>query len=188
MLSRFRHTILILLRSPGFTITIVLILGLGIGANTAIFSLVNGVMLRPHPYPRADRLVLFVQTFQHFDTVALGYADYLDFSGAQHSFENLTACNNNDFTLSGQSDPERISGLYVTGTFFKVLGRPFLTRRREINIRAAVGAGRLRLVLQLLAENSLTGKFYDLDHNKHQPHCNLQPLDMYLLREVTANC
>jgi hypothetical protein len=129
LVSHLRHTIRVLLKSPGFTITTVLILGLGIGANTAIFSLINGLMLRPLPYPRADRLVLFVQTFQNFDTVPLGYADYLDFSAGQHSFEDLTAYNNNDFTLGGQGDPERISGLYVTGTFFKVLGRPFLIGR-----------------------------------------------------------
>jgi putative ABC transport system permease protein len=129
LISHLRYPIRVLLKSPGFTITTVLILGLGIGANTAIFSLINGLMLRPLPYPSADRLVLFVQTFQNFDTVPLGYADYLDFSGGQHSFANLTAYNNNDFTLTGQGDPERISGLYVTGTFFKVLGRPFLIGR-----------------------------------------------------------
>lgn len=117
LISQLRHTIRVLLKSPGFTITTVLILGLGIGANTAIFSLINGVVLRPLPYPKADRLVLFAQTFQNFDMVPLGYANYQDFSGGQHSFENLTACENNDFTLTGQGDPERISGLYVTGTF-----------------------------------------------------------------------
>ncbi len=129
LISHLRYTIRVLLKSPGFTVTIILILGLGIGANTAIFSLINGVVLRPLPYPAADRLMLFVQTLQNFDTVPLGYADYLDFSGGQHSFENLTVYDNNDFTLTGQGDPERISGLYVTGTFFKVLGRPFLIGR-----------------------------------------------------------
>jgi putative ABC transport system permease protein len=114
LISHLRYPIRVLLKSPGFTVTTVLILRLGIGANTAIFSLINGLMLRPLPYPRADRLVLFVQTFQNFDTVPLGYADYLDFSGGRHSFANLTAYNNNDFTLTGQGDPERISGLYVT--------------------------------------------------------------------------
>jgi putative ABC transport system permease protein len=91
VISYLRYPIRSLLKSPGFTITIVLILGLGIGANTAIFSLINSLMLRPLPYPSADRLVLFVQTFQNFDTVPLGYADYLDFSSGQRSFANLTA-------------------------------------------------------------------------------------------------
>ena len=63
------------------------ILGLGIGANTAIFSLINGVLLKPLPNPQADRLIRIYQPFRNFNRIPLSYPDYLDFSATQHSFD-----------------------------------------------------------------------------------------------------
>ena len=126
LISHLRHTIRLLVRTPGFTITAILILGLGIGANTAIFSLINGVLLKPLPYPHPERLVQLFQPFRNFDRVRLSYPDYLDFSANQHSFDALAVYRQDDFNLSGRGDPVRISGLYVSGTFFRLLGRPFL--------------------------------------------------------------
>jgi putative ABC transport system permease protein len=74
LISHFRYTVRRLLKASGFTITAVLILGLGIGANTAIFSLVNGVLLKPLPYPNPDRLVSIYQIFQG-DKAQLDYPD-----------------------------------------------------------------------------------------------------------------
>lgn len=129
LLQHLRYTIRVLLKSPGFTITTVLVLGLGIGANTAIFSLVNGVLFKPLPYPKAERLVQIFQPFRSFDKNPLDYPDYRDFNANQRTFEGLTVFFNDDFNLSGQGDPERISGLYVSGSFFKVLGRPLVLGR-----------------------------------------------------------
>jgi putative ABC transport system permease protein len=124
--SYLGHTIRRLAKSPGFTVTAVLILGLGIGANTAIFSLISGVLLKPLPYPHPERLVNVFETFANLDRANINYRDYLDYSANQHSFDALTIFREEDFNLSGRGEPVRISGLYVSGSFFHVLGRPFL--------------------------------------------------------------
>jgi putative ABC transport system permease protein len=126
LISHVRHTIRPLIKTPGFTIMAVLIFGLGIGANTAIFSLINGVLLEPLPYPHSARLMQLFQPFRNFDRVSLSYPDYLDFGANQQSFDALMVYLHDDFNLSGRGEPERISGLYVSGEFFSVLGRPFL--------------------------------------------------------------
>jgi putative ABC transport system permease protein len=118
-----------LVKSPGFAITAILILGVGIGANTAVFSLINSTLLNPLPYPHPERLVQLFQPFRNFDRFSLDYPDYLDFRSSQRAFEGLTAFVNDDFNLAGRGEPQRISGLYVSGEFFGLLGRPFIIGR-----------------------------------------------------------
>jgi putative ABC transport system permease protein len=115
LIFHLRHALRLLIRTPGFTIMAILIFGLGIGANTAIFSLVNGVLLKPLPYSHPESLVQLFQPFQNFDRIPLSYPDYVDFSANQHSFDALTVYRQEDFNLSGRGEPERISGLYVQG-------------------------------------------------------------------------
>ncbi len=129
VISHLRHTLRLLIKTPGFTVTAVFILGIGIGANTVIFSLINGALLKPLPYPDSERLVQLFQPGRNFDRVPFDFPDYLDFSANQHCFDGLSAYQNADFALSGRGAAERISGLYVTGNFFRVLGRPFLVGR-----------------------------------------------------------
>lgn len=126
LISHLRYTFRLLLKSPGFTIPAVLVLALGIGANTAIFSLVNGVLLKPLPYPKADRLMSIHQSVPEFDGFLFDYPDYLDFRRQQKSFEDLGAFYGDRFTITGRGETELISGMYATGSLFKVLGRPFL--------------------------------------------------------------
>jgi putative ABC transport system permease protein len=126
LISHFRYTVRLLLKCPGFTTTAVLVLGLGIGANTAIFSLVNGVLLKPLPYPRADRLIDIYQAFPGFDKFPLDYPDYLDFRRNQRSFESLTAYFPDNLALTGRGEAAVVSGLYTSGSLFKVFARPFL--------------------------------------------------------------
>jgi putative ABC transport system permease protein len=126
LISHLRRTVRLLLKSPGFTITAILILGLGIGANTAIFSLINGVLLKPLPYPRADRLVRIYQPTQDVPRMNVAYSDYVDFRAGQHMLQDLTLIGADDFQITGDAEPERIEGAYVTSNFFSVMGRPFL--------------------------------------------------------------
>src|SRR5258708_31483948 len=118
MLSRLRRTVRVLLKSPGFTLTTILILAFGIGANTAIFSFIRGVVLKPLAYANADHLVLIVQTFRNFDTAPLIYADYLEFKASHRSFDHLAVSSQDTFTLTGQADPERVNGIYFGESFF----------------------------------------------------------------------
>jgi putative ABC transport system permease protein len=117
------------MKSPGFTITAILILGLGIGANTAIFSLINGVLLKPLPYPKGDRLVRIYQPTQDVPQMNMAYSDYVDFRPAQHTLQDLTLIGADDFQITGDTEPERLDGAYVPGNFFAVMGRPFLLGR-----------------------------------------------------------
>jgi putative ABC transport system permease protein len=129
MLPHLRYTIRVLLKTPGFTIMTILILGLGIGANTAIFSLINGVLFKPLPYPNADRLVRLYQPTQEITQMSMAYSDYFDFRANQHSLQNLAIFFADEFHRTGNGDPERIDGAYVTGGFFNVMGRPFVLGR-----------------------------------------------------------
>jgi putative ABC transport system permease protein len=129
LISHLRYTIRQLLKSPGFTVTAILILGLGIGANTAIFSLVNGVLLKPLPYPNADRLVHLYRTFKNSNTEPCDYPDFADYCASQQSFNGLAAFDLDWFHLAGRGPAEQLPGLYVSGAFFKVMGRPLILGR-----------------------------------------------------------
>ena len=129
LISHLRHTIRRLVKSPGFTITAILILGLGIGGNTAIYSVIEAVLLKPLPYSHPEQLVQVYQAYQSFERLSLDYPDYVDLKTSQHSFQEMALWLNDDFTLSGHGEPQLINGNYVTGTFFRLFGRPMLLGR-----------------------------------------------------------
>jgi putative ABC transport system permease protein len=112
-------------KSPGFTIIAVLTLALGIGANSAIFSVVNHVLLRPLPYPHPERLVYLNEVINGTDT-AIALPDYVDWRKDSKSFEHLAMSRLESRNLSGipGREPERISVAYVTANFFNVIGLP----------------------------------------------------------------
>src|ERR1700745_2379189 len=129
LIAHLRRTIRQLLKSPGFTVTAVLILGLGIGANTAIFSLVNGVLLKPLPYPNSDRLCHLYHPVKTDNTSPFDYPDFADYCAWQHSFTALAAYTLDWFHLSNRDSAEQIPGLYVSGAFFRAMGRPLVLGR-----------------------------------------------------------
>lgn len=129
-----RHAIRLLLKSPGFIITAVLILGFGIGANTAVFSLIEAVILNAVPYPKPDRLVRIYQpgakAVKHdISEEFVDYPDYLDLLKNQHSFESLSASFWSFLDLSGQGYPERLTRVCATPSLFTVTGLPFVLGR-----------------------------------------------------------
>ncbi len=111
------------LKQPGFTLVAVFALALGIGANTAIFSVVNSVLLRPLNYADADRLLLLNHNYPKLDlkasVSAVGYSHYRDHN---QSFESVAAVTSWPVNLTGNGDPERLLGMTVTHTFFPLLG------------------------------------------------------------------
>jgi putative ABC transport system permease protein len=126
----FRHTIRLLLKSPGFTITAVLILGFGIGANTTIFSVIDAVLLNPLPIPHADRLVEVFEPRSRNDTKThLDYPDYLEISRTQHSFDKLAVYDWTDLDFSNQRNPEHVRVVFASGNLFELTGMPMILGR-----------------------------------------------------------
>jgi putative ABC transport system permease protein len=130
LLPSLRHTLRLLLKSPGFTITAVLILGFGIGANTAMFSLIQTVVVNALPFPNSDRLVHVSQPKEN-DRYwsSISYFDYLDMSTANHTLETLAISDWDSFDLSGPTIPERVAAIYATPTLFRLTGLPFILGR-----------------------------------------------------------
>jgi len=117
-----QHAIRSLLKSPGFTLASIVALALGIGANTAIFSLVNTVLFRPLPYKDPSRLVMLWQQPPSGGMNDLSAADFQDWRDRNHSFEQMAAIAGAAFNLTGGDRPEKTSGLMVSSAFFSTLG------------------------------------------------------------------
>jgi predicted permease len=129
LLQDLRYGLRMLRKSPGFTLVAAITLALGIGANTAIFSVVNGVLLRPLPYPDAGRLVMVYESTRDFRKNSIAYPNFLDWRRENHSFTGIAAFRGDDFILTGAGKPEHLSGEYVSASLFSVLGvRPLLGR------------------------------------------------------------
>jgi putative ABC transport system permease protein len=118
-----------LAKNPGFTAVAVITLGLGIGATTAIFSVVYAVLLRPLPFRDASALVVMHETTPKVGTVSVSYQDFLDWRQQARAFSQMAAVHEVDFNLGGVSQPEAISGDAVSPNFLSLEGvRPFLGR------------------------------------------------------------
>ena len=125
LLAEVRFALRLLAKQPGFTIIAALTLALGIGANTAIFSVVNALLLRPLPYPHSERLVLLRESTDLFEAGAVSYPNYLDWRAAQQGFTDLALFRRDSVNLSstnGEAVPERVGAARVTYNFFEVLG------------------------------------------------------------------
>ncbi len=117
-----RYAIRAMSRNPGFTAVIVLTLTLAIGANSAIFSVIDGVLIAPLPYPEPNRLVRLFFSSAAFPRFSLNPWDFHDFRERARSFDGLAAFFHSDVQLSGVGDPERIPAVRVTAGYFGVLG------------------------------------------------------------------
>jgi putative ABC transport system permease protein len=129
ILQDLKYSIRTLAKSPGFTAVAILTLALGIGANTAIFSVVNAVLLRPLPFKKSAQLVLMRETYKQVGNVSVSYPDFLDWRQQSRSFAAMAVINNVGFNLSGVTQPENIGGYAVSPNFLELLGvRPVLGR------------------------------------------------------------
>src|SRR5690242_908343 len=123
-MNQLRFAFRQLIKNPAFSAVAILTLALGIGANTAIFSVVNSVLLRPLPYPDAERIMVVNESSGPGQDFAVALPDYLDWQKDNTVFENLAATHKESLNLSGipGRDPERISGAAVTRNFFNIVG------------------------------------------------------------------
>src|SRR2546430_2653572 len=131
MIHDLRYAVRGLLKKPLFAVLTVLTLALGIGANVAIFSVVNGVLLRPLPYPHPERLMMvwIYNPRQGFDKDVAPYLTFADWRAQSRSFEQLAAYSGASVSLTGAGDPAQLRGARVTPSFFPAMNvQPALGR------------------------------------------------------------
>jgi putative ABC transport system permease protein len=124
MLHEFRFALRNLIKTPGFTLVAVITVALAIAANTAVFSLVNALLIRPLPFKAPESLVLLFEKFaaQGLDQIPVSAPEYLDWEKQTRSYERIAAFNFANFNLTGGDMPERIQGAIVTPSLFPLLG------------------------------------------------------------------
>ena len=112
----------VLVKSPGFSLIAILTLALGIGANTAIFSVVNGVLLNPLPFHDPHQLVSMFQEMPNFKNGSISYLNFTDWRRMNTTFAAMAAYRSTGFNLSGNGEPERLHGEMISAGFFEILG------------------------------------------------------------------
>ncbi|HET9792819.1 MAG TPA: ABC transporter permease [Thermoanaerobaculia bacterium] len=124
-----RYGLRMLRRKPVFAGVAIATLALGIGANTALFSVVDGVLLNPLPYPDADRLVTLHESKPNFAAGSLSYPNFRDWQAMNRTFSAMAVMRRTSFSLIGRGEPERVRGHFITADLFSILGvRPVLGR------------------------------------------------------------
>jgi predicted permease len=144
LIKDIRYSIRALLRRPGFTAIAVTTLAVGIGINAALFSVVNGVLLNPLPFPQPDQLVVLDQSKPNFETGAIPYPNFLDLRKENQTFSAMTISRGTAFSLIGTGEPERVNGRFVSADFCSVfgiqpvVGRTFLPHEDEPGVTPTV--------------------------------------------------
>ena len=167
-----RFAIRMLRKSPGFTAVAVLTLALGIGANTAVFSLVNGVLLRPLPYLNPDRLTMVWEKSSDGSAENVGYATYLDWKSQNKSFEQLAIYSSWQPVLQ-VGEPEPLNGLRVTSNYFRTLGvhpeigRDFLPEEDSPNTNKVVMLSHRLWQRKFSSDPNISGKTIDLNATQY---------------------
>ncbi|HTH02418.1 MAG TPA: ABC transporter permease [Vicinamibacterales bacterium] len=148
-MQSFKYAIRALIRRPGFSALSIMALALGLGANAAIFRVIDGVLLQPLPYPEADRILMpwefsaDIQQRLGFDRLPSSAADFLDYYSGNRTFERFASMRTEQLNLTGRGEPERIGAVRVSAEFFEVLGvQPVVGRSFQMG-----DEGRDRVVL-----------------------------------------
>jgi hypothetical protein len=122
LLQDIRYGLRTLRKSPGFTLIAVLTLALGIGANTALFSVVNGVLLNPLPFPHPNELVALHESKPNFEQGSISYPNFLDWRNQNHTFSSLAIFRGYAFSLTGSGLAQQVDGEFISADFFPLLG------------------------------------------------------------------
>jgi predicted permease len=133
LLQDLKFSIRMLAKSPGFTVIATLTLALGIGANTALFSVVNGVLVNPLPYPQPDQLMTLHESKPNFATGSISYPNFLDWQKDNHTFSSVAVSRPYSFNLTGLGEAEQINAEFVTADFFPIFGVTPVAGRAFLN-------------------------------------------------------
>src|ERR1700693_5376532 len=152
-----RYAIRMLAKSPGFTTVAVLTLALAIGANTALFSVVNGVLLNPLPYPHSEQLVTLHESKPNFNTGSISYPNFLDWQKENHTLSSMAVSRPDSFSLTNLGEGEQIQGQFVTSDFFSILGVKPVMGRTFLHIDDEIGAAPVAMISAGFWKRKLSG-------------------------------
>ncbi|MDT5269132.1 MAG: hypothetical protein QOH49_1318 [Acidobacteriota bacterium] len=182
-----RYGVRVLRRSPGFTLAAVVTLALGIGANTAIFSVIYGVLLRPLPYREGDRLVVVRQQARLNNVNTLGFSvpEFFDYRDQNKTMESMVEHHSMSFILYGRDEPERVQTGVVSANFFDVLGvKPLLGRSFEPGDEKQGGEAVLMLSYKYWQRShggdpNIVGRVFRMNNRPHTVIGVLPPIPEY---------
>jgi len=146
LLQDLRYGFRMLVKSPGFTVVAIVTLALGIGANTALFSVIHGVLLSPLPFPEPDQLVTLHENKPNFEGGSISYPNFRDWQKDNHTFSALGLARTYAFSLTGIGEAEQVNGGFVSSDFFSVLGVNPVMGRTFAPDEERVGAGPVALI------------------------------------------
>ena len=146
LIQDVRYGLRVLRKNPGFTAIAIVTLALGIGANTALFSVVNGVLLNPLPFPDSDQLVGIHENKPNFEGGSISYLNFVDWQKENRTFSSMAVARATAFSLAGTGEPEQVSAEFVTSDFFPLLGVKPLMGRTFTPDEDQVGANPVAIV------------------------------------------
>ncbi len=164
-----RFGLRMLQKSPGFTAVAIVTLALGIGANTAIFSIVNGVLLNPLPFPHPEQLVVLHASKPNFEFGSVSYPNFQDWRKDNHTFSSMAVSRGYYFSLTGTGVAEQLDGQFMTSGFFETLGVKPMLGRTFTQAEEQPGAGPVVLISEGLwrrkfgASSDVLGKSISLE-------------------------
>ena len=140
-LKDLRYAVRMLLQKPGFTIVAIIALALAIGSSSAMFSVVNAVVLRPLNFAESDRVAIIWESAPHlnFDIFTASPANFVDWRNQAQSFEYMACYQRTQFTLTGMDAAERVPGALVSSDYFNLVKTPALIGRNLVPEEAAPG-------------------------------------------------
>src|SRR5271170_1751971 len=146
IIQDLKFSLRMLTKSPAFTAVAILTLALAIGANTALFSIVNGVLLNPLPYPQPDQLVTLHESKPKFSTGSISYPNFLDWQKQNHTLSAMAVSRSYSFSLTGLGPAEQTQAQFVTFDFFPILGVEARAGRTFVSADDQRGAAPVALI------------------------------------------
>jgi predicted permease len=141
-----RYAIRQFLKTPGLTAVVVITIALGVGANTALFSVVNGVLLNPLPYPQPEQLVALRESKANFEFGSIPYPNFRDWRKDNRTFSSMAVWRNSAFSLTGKGEAEQVSGQFISSDFFSIFGVKPLMGRTIAPGEDEIGAAPIALI------------------------------------------
>ena len=141
-----RYAIRQFLKTPGLTAIVVITIALGVGANTALFSVVNGVLLNPLPYPQPEQLVALRESKANFEFGSIPYPNFRDWRKDNRTFSLMAVWRNSAFSLTGKGEAEQVSGQFISSDFFSIFGVKPLMGRTIAPGEDEIGAAPIALI------------------------------------------